>query len=183
MCKENHFASVCKSTKPVGSNNAISEDTEDPSTNGALQFLALHHSSQDSTAGKTAQDSTAAGTVPDSAAGETDHNIPTQPAHLAAIVQDMKQSGCQSVNTIPLPHMLHQVHAGWVKSKPQQSPNVLVNIRLHTPSYKSLGLITPKVRGRRTWPRSVTKSSIMDSGAQMNVCIDWWHYCGDLRRK
>ena len=25
-------------------------------------------------------------------------------------------------------------------------------------------------RGRRTWPRSVTKSSIMDSGAQMNVC-------------
>ena len=185
--RRNHFASVCKSTKPVGSNNAISEDPEDPSSNGALHFLGLHQSSEDSSEGATAKDSPQCETAQNSSECETagdssecaSHSaldslvIPTQPAHLAAMVQDMKESGSQSVKTIPLPHMLHHVHAGWVKSKPKQSPSVLVNIRLHIPSYKSLGLQTPTVfKGRQRRPKSVTKSSVMDSGAQMNVCPD-----------
>lgn len=34
--EKKHFASGCKSTKPVGSNNAISEDPEDSSSHGMV---------------------------------------------------------------------------------------------------------------------------------------------------
>ena len=97
--------------------------------------------------------------------------VPTQPAHLATLVQSLTKSGSKSVRTVPLPHFLHDIHAGWVRSRPQKSPTIPVNIRLHLPSYKTLGLTVPSYSRKISNPtRSTTKPSIMDTGAQMNVC-------------
>ena len=60
--------------------------------------------------------------------------IPSTPAHLSALVQNMRDWGSKSVTTVPLPHMLHDIHAGWIKSRPRTSPNMSLSIKLHLPS-------------------------------------------------
>ena len=251
--KNNHFSSVCKSTSPAGSNNAISteETATEADSHGALHFRALHHTKPNTslwrpwesrfadqvnkvathkkqtepiftysvpTANRFSalteepvREHTIPSSTPDLDVEQTTklpdqrdtrilcrpkvisprkqattlpglpditaspyplpQCIPTNPAHLAALVQDMTQSGSKSVKTVPLPHMLHDVHAGWIKSRPRKSPDMPVTIRLHLPSYKNLGLTVPTFSRKLSNPaRSITKSSIMDSGAQMNVC-------------
>ena len=42
--------------------------------------------------------------------------VPSTPGHLLALVQNMKDWGSTSVKTVPLPHMLHDIHKGWLKT-------------------------------------------------------------------
>ena len=94
--------------------------------------------------------------------------VPTTPAHLSALVQNMKDWGSNTVNTVPLPHMLHDIHRGWLKSNPSKTPNLSLTIKLHLPSYTQLGLTIPTFKRRLSNPtRSAKAASVMDTGAQM----------------
>jgi hypothetical protein len=96
--------------------------------------------------------------------------VPSTPAHLSALVQNMRDWGSKSVTTVPLPHMLHDIHNGWLKSRPTSSPNMSLSIKLHLPSYKQIGLPAPQFSRKITNPtRSAKTPSTMDTGAQMNV--------------
>ena len=98
-------------------------------------------------------------------------SIPTQPVHLATMVNDMKLQGVSPVRVVPLPHMLHNVHEGWVKARPRRNPDVSVNIKLHYESYKMLGLQPPSSAKKSSSRIRPTKlPAITDTGAQMNVC-------------
>ena len=97
--------------------------------------------------------------------------VPTTPGHLAALAQSMKNWGCKTVNTIPLPHMLHDIHQGWVKSRPLRNPDLSLTIKLHLPSYREIGLTIPTfTRKIKNSTRSIRSPSVMDTGAQMSVC-------------
>ena len=98
-------------------------------------------------------------------------HIPTTPAHLASLVQDMHSWGSKTVNTVPLPHMLHDIHEGWYKSRPSRNPDLSLTIQLHLPSYRELGLTAPTFRRKLNNPTRATRTpSNMDTGAQMTVC-------------
>ena len=95
---------------------------------------------------------------------------PSSPMYLQAMVDAMNEAGVGQVRTLPLPHMLHDVHTGWIKSRPAGSPSLPLTIKLHAPSYRSLGLDLP-TRLRRSIARARAKErGIMDTGAQMTLC-------------
>ena len=95
---------------------------------------------------------------------------PSSPMYLQAMVEAMKEAGAGQVRTVPLPHMLHDVHTGWIQSRPACSPSLPLTIKLHTPSYRSLGLDLP-TRLRRSIAKAKAKErGIMDTGAQMTLC-------------
>ena len=185
--KKHHFASVCRSTVTTGKNSAISDESSDQSTasQGALHFLAVHHSSDHHPEAEhdlpvsqhdlPVQAEHHPATVPflpdRTMPYPLPQSIPTTPLHLAALVQEMRTWGTTSVRTVPLPHMLHDIHQGWVKSRPLRNPDLSLTIKLHLPSYRQLGLAPPTFSRRLRNPtRSTTTPSVMDTGAQMAVC-------------
>ena len=169
--KKNHFASVCKSTISTGKTNAITNEDSDQETaaHNALHFLAIHQPAVDKprpeqTVHQPFQpDQTIPYPLP--------QPIPTSPLHIAALVQEMKTWGSKSVRTVPLPHMLHDVHQGWVKSRPLRNPDTPLTIKLHLQSYRQLKLAPPTFsRKTKNSTRSTNTPSVMDTGAQMTVC-------------
>ena len=89
---------------------------------------------------------------------------------LAGLVEKLRLSGQGPVRTMKLPHMLHNIHEGWLLSGPRKNPSLNLSFKLHLPSYKNLGLDIPKYTRKRSNPsNSVSKLSIMDTGAQMTL--------------
>lgn len=203
--KKHHFANVCRTTISTGRTNAITEDDQDPASQNALHFLAMHLSPspplelwrpwQDipPPSAPPAPPSPSPPTTP-SLTGDNSETwsqpqvqdtlllepnnpyplpqcIPTTPLHIASLVEDMKTWGSTAVRTVPLPHMLHDIHQGWIKSRPLRNPDLSLSIRLHLPSYRELGLTAPTFSRKISNPtRSTTTPSVMDTGAQMAVC-------------
>ena len=95
---------------------------------------------------------------------------------VSSIVDNMRTAGVGPVRTITLPHLLHDVHKGWIKSRPADSPKLPLTIALHLPSYKKLGLDIPhRMKSRTSLRRSIDATHkrehcVMDSGAQMTLC-------------
>ena len=195
--KKNHFSNVCKSTITTARTSAIVEESydQDPATQNALHFFAMHqpgedlpkhdhnlpapahnlHSSSpevDRLSSSQKDDRLTSTFQPDRTMPyPLPQSIPTTPLHLAAMVQQMKAWGTSNVRTVPLPHMLHDLHHGWVKSRPLRNPDLSLTIKLHLSSYRQLGLAPPTFSRRRSNPsRSTTIPSVMDTGAQMAVC-------------
>ena len=125
--RRNHFASVCKAslhtlakaTTPTGGTNAITtEASEETSTHGALHFLAINSSAAVEEKNAKFQASQEAlqedSLLTPMAPYPLPQCVPTTPDHLSALVQNMKDWGSYKVNTVPLPHMLHDIHRGFL---------------------------------------------------------------------
>ena len=94
--------------------------------------------------------------------------IPSNPLQLANIIEKQKALNRGPVRTVKLSHILHDVHKGWLLSSPRKNPYLQLDIQLHLPSYKKLGLDIPSYTRKRSNPsNTVTTRSVMDTGAQM----------------
>ena len=69
--------------------------------------------------------------------------IPTSPAQLLAIIGKMKANNQGPVSSVKLPHILHDIHQGWLLSSPRKNPYLNLSLKVHPPSYKTLGLDIP----------------------------------------
>ena len=69
--------------------------------------------------------------------------IPTSPAQLLAIIEKMKANNQGPVSSVKLPHILHDIHQGWLLSSPRKNPYLNLSLKVHPPSYKTLGLDIP----------------------------------------
>ena len=119
--KKCHLANVCRSAK-TQQNALIEEDATSPeeATNGAFGFL-------------TVQDTTPS----------LDPEHPPNLDNLHPLVQSLRAQSNSPVTTVPLPHMVHEEHAGWLQRRPRPSPRVFVNLSVHLPSYAALSLAPP----------------------------------------
>ena len=93
--------------------------------------------------------------------------VPNTPLQLATLVEDLRVAHLGPVKTVKLPHILHTVHDGWIKSGPRNNPSLNLTIKLHLASYKELGLDIPCYNRKQNNRNNSTTSSIMDTGAQM----------------
>ena len=93
--------------------------------------------------------------------------VPTTVAHLTSMAAHLSQSDCGPVRTLPLPHMVHDIIRGWTPARPHSSPSYQLDLILCRPAYAAIGLTLPIKRNTST--RHIRRSSIFDTGAQMNV--------------
>ena len=89
--------------------------------------------------------------------------VPTNHIQLKSYAAALKADG--PVTTIPLPHMVHSIHAGWLQSQAQPSPCHPLEIKLDRAAYADLHLPIPIFSLR---PRRIrSQQSCMDTGAQL----------------
>ena len=63
-----------------------------------------------------------------------------------------------------LPHTAYDEYRGWVASRPEGHPELLVSAALCTQGYEQLDIPLPRVKNRK-----IETSSLPDTGAQMTV--------------
>ena len=69
------------------------------------------------------------------------------------------------VFTIPLPHVVHTIHSGWLQSRPMPSPTLPLQIKLDRAAYMDLQLPVPTSSLRTSKIKS--QRSCADTGAQL----------------
>merc|ERR1719154_924806 len=110
-----HFATACRSTKPAAPKTSAAATSEGDSVTGALM------SGQKSAAFYAMQVSP-----------------PTCHEDLITYAAALRQDG--PVTTIPLPHMVHSIHEGWLKAQAQPSPTHPLAIKVDREAYSTLNL-------------------------------------------
>ena len=90
---------------------------------------------------------------------------PTKSEHLQPYVAALSADG--PVTTIPLPHIVHTAHAGWVTQAAQPSPTLLLSVKVDRADYSSLRLPLP--RSSLKAARSKQQRCCADSGAQLTT--------------
>ena len=142
--RPHHFASVCRSAPKSAAAAAVTtaapKNDPDNLVNGALMTSATANAFY---------------------AMVTD--VPTHHTHLQAYTAALGTEG--PVTTIPLPHMVHSVHQGWLRQGAQPSPTLLLNIKLDREAYCILRIPVPRSSLRARHIKS--QRSCMDTGAQL----------------
>ena len=140
--KPNHFASVCKSQKPVNvaaSQRESSDTEEDPTISG---FLAQINASK---------------------------TFPSTFESAAPMVQALHQTGSQ-FNVLPIPHHVFDGQIKkWKKTAPQASPVLEVSVSLDRAAYRELKLNLPDLTRKAGAGHSKARRATMDTGAQLTV--------------
>ena len=90
---------------------------------------------------------------------------PTRSDHLRPFVAALSAEG--PVTSVPLPHVVHTVHAGWLVRAAQPSPNLLLSIQVERSAYSSLCLPVPRTSLKAT--RSKQQQCCADTGAQLTT--------------
>ena len=90
---------------------------------------------------------------------------PTKSEHLQPYLAALSADG--PVTTIPLPHLVHTVHAGWLARAAQPSPTLPLTVSLDRAAYSTLSLPMPKTSVKT--PRVKTLTCCADSGAQLTT--------------
>ena len=141
--RPHHFASVCRSgPKPAAAAATTvtpKADTDNP-VNGALITSPTSNSFY---------------------AMVTE--VPTDHTHLYAYAAALSADG--PVTTIPLPHMVHSVHHGWLRQDAQSSPTLLLTIKLDREAYSNLRIRVPRSSLQARHIKS--QRCCLDSGAQL----------------
>ena len=88
---------------------------------------------------------------------------PSNQADLIEYVAALRSEG--PVTTIPLPHVVHSIHAGWMQSKAQSSPTLPLQIKIDRAAYTDLKLPAPTTSLRSN--RIKSQRSCADTGAQL----------------
>ena len=116
QCKKlYHYATVCKSgSKPPTSaaSTVTAPPDQGPVTGAVLSDTAMFYAMQTT--------------------------APSTQADLVPYVAALKSEG--PVTTIPLPHVVHSIHAGWMQSKAQASPTLPLEIKIDRAAYADLKL-------------------------------------------
>ena len=94
---------------------------------------------------------------------------PSTIAQLAAFVSSMRKQYDKAPSTIPLPHSVHSIADGWLRSKPANSPTHEVELSVDKSSYISLGLALPMPSTRNRTANKVYTAGVFDTGAQLNM--------------
>ena len=89
--------------------------------------------------------------------------VPTDHTHLYAYAAALSADG--PVTTIPLPHMVHSVHHGWLRQDAQSSPTLLLTIKLDREAYSNLRIRVPRSSLQARHIKS--QRCCLDSGAQL----------------
>ena len=138
--KLHHFSSVCRSTAKAAAAAVKTDSTE--SVTGAMVSDAAVSSFY-------AMQSVA----------------PTNHTHLSSYAAALKQAG--PVTTIPLPHCVHSLHAGWLLTPARPSPTHPLEIKVDRAAYASLHLSVPKSSLKPS--RIKSQQSCLDTGAQLTT--------------
>ena len=136
-----HFASVCRSPPKTAAAAGMATTTD--TVTGALLTDTM------ASAGFYAMQTVA----------------PTSSEQLSPYIAALRADG--PVTTVPLPHLVHTVHAGWLVQAAQPSPNLLLDVKIDRSAYGSLCLPVPRTSLRPT--RSKQQRSCADSGAQLTT--------------
>ena len=88
---------------------------------------------------------------------------PSTKADLIPYVAALRSEG--PVTTIPLPHVVHSIHTGWMQSKAQPSPTLPLEIKIDKAAYADLQLPVPTTSLRNS--RIKSQRSCADTGAQL----------------
>ena len=133
------MAAVCKSgTKPPAAASAAAVKQEPDSVTGAiLSDTAVFYAMQTTT--------------------------PSSHKDLIPYVAALKTEG--PVTTIPLPHVVHSIHAGWLQTKAKSSPTLPLEIKVDKSAYSELGIPVPATSLRSA--RIKSQLSCADTGAQL----------------
>ena len=134
-----HFASVCRSNPKPASAAATTTPKVD-SDNAVTGALITSHSFYAMVS-----------------------EVPTNHSQLYSYAAALSSDG--PVTTIPLPHMVHSVHHGWVRQDAQSSPTLLLHIKLDREAYSSLRLPVPRSCLRARHIKS--HRCCLDTGAQL----------------
>ena len=90
---------------------------------------------------------------------------PTTYVHLQPVIASLGQSG--PVTTVPLPHIVHSQHRGWLRQPAQPSPTVPMDIKIDRAAYGYLQLPVPRSALKPTRVKQV--NSCADTGAQLTT--------------
>ena len=102
---------------------------------------------------------------------ETSTLIPNRFEDLQIILASLQsKSHTGPINTIPLPHHVHDIIAGWHATRPAKSPSLPLQICLDRKAYSDLSVPVPRMHHNRSKPgRCDNKLCVMDTGAQLTV--------------
>ena len=141
--KLHHFASVCRSSAQTPTSPPAT--TNDTATTGALlssETVCNFYSMQ--------------------------QTAPSRHTELSKYIAALQKTG--PVTTVPLPHIVHDIHAGWIQRLPLQSPTIPVEVKVDRAAYASLKLPVPNSSLRPTRIRA--QQSCADTGNQLTVVPD-----------
>ena len=91
--------------------------------------------------------------------------VPSRYTQLQPFIAILQQAG--PVTTVPLPHLVHSQHAGWLKQAAMPSPTVPVNIKVDRSAYADLRLPVPRTALKPTRIKGI--HSCADTGAQLTT--------------
>ena len=94
---------------------------------------------------------------------------PSSHVLLSPLVAQLRETTVGPVTSIPLPHHVHSVAAGWTRSNPSPSPSLSVSVSLDRAAYGSLALAPPSLRRRGKFGRAQGQKAVADTGAQVTV--------------
>ena len=97
------------------------------------------------------------------------NGLPTSVEDLTSLVSHLRQAQDGPVTTLPLPHYVHDVVAGWNMDKPKPSPSLSVQFTLDRQAYGELSLPVPRLSAGAHPGRSDMVPSVCDTGAQLTV--------------
>ena len=134
--KSHHFAQVCKS-RPKNREQAAGPPGHSPVTGAVLSDSARFYAMQAS--------------------------APSTYHHLVPYISALGTAG--PVTTIPLPHVVHSIHTGWMRKQAKPSPTLPLDICVDRAAYSELCIPAPTTSLRSRKLRS--QRSCADTGAQL----------------
>ena len=90
---------------------------------------------------------------------------PTNLSHLKSYAAVLRMDG--PVTTIPLPHVVHNVHEGWRKTQAKPSPTHAMEIKIDRAAYTDLNIPLPQHSLR--FRKIPSQQSCLDTGAQLTT--------------
>ena len=150
--KRNHLSNVCKSKpKVAGVREDKSDEQSDEPVNASLSFFGVKAFMENLVRDEELQEP-----------------ISTIPQLATAIGHHTRQSG-KAPNTVVLPHSVHSVAEGWLRTRPENSPTHEIELSVDKASYMDLGLSLPAANLRNKPSRRVKRPGVFDTGAQLNL--------------
>ena len=143
--KMNHFASQCRSTKPVAASAQLAardSDQQATATSSVNGFLCRMIASA----------------------------RVTSPYSAAPLLQAIQEATLAPVTTLPLPHHIYNTQERkWKQQSPPPAPVLTVSVNLDKAAYGELGLNPPKLVKRAGAGHARARRATTDSGAQLTV--------------
>ena len=97
--------------------------------------------------------------------GGNSEEVPVHYKHLQPIIANLAKQG--PVTTVPLPHLVHTKHAGWLAQLAMPSPTLHLSAKIDRAAYADLRLPIPKPSLRPA--RNTRVLSCADTGAQLTT--------------